>query len=340
MTDPEIGASLTGRKPHGVLKVNEHLYSAHGNAVSSRMTEEARWPNGRLAVCSDMARTIDEGFRLLRTNLEITNLQEKTVSSRQTAIRSVIEKDFAVLDSFLTGSYRRNTMISPLKEADVDILVVLDPKYYAAHGQIGLLTAIRGSLLKTYTKTPKIRPDGHAVTITFSDFKVDVVPGFFREGGGYLIPDTNGPRWIPTDPKRHVEIWSQANKAHNGDLIPLLKMLKGWNASRRLLRSFHLETLALDILTDVTISSFPSGVRFFFEKARAKIKTQLADPAGYSDDVAQHINTNEQVDAIVKRLDWALARAQEAEKLAAAGKTADAFARWRQLIPNHFPAYG
>lgn len=157
---------------------------------------------------------------------------------------------------------------------------------------------------------------------------------------GYLIPDTSGPRWIPTDPKRHVEIWSEANKAHNGDLVPLLKMLKGWNASRSLLKSFHLETLALNILTNFTISSFPSGVRFFFDKARATIRTKLADPAGYSDDVAQHINTTEQMDAIVKRLDWALARAQEAEKFAAAGKTADAFARWSQLIPNHFPAYG
>lgn len=301
---------------------------------------KARWPNGGVALWRDMARTISEGFRVLRTNLEITGLQEKTVSTRQASIRAVLEKDFIVLDSFLTGSYRRSTMISPLKEADVDIFVALDPKYYAAQGQTGLLSAVRASLLKTYTKTPKIRPDGHAVTITFTDFKVDVVPGFLRRDGGYLIPDTSGPRWIPTDPKRHVEIWSLANRAHNGDLVPLLKMLKGWNASRSLLKSFHLETLALDIFTKVTISSFPSGLRFFFDKARAKIRIKLADPAGYSDDVAQHINTTEQMDAIVKRLEWALARAQEAERYAAAGKTAEAFARWSQLMPNHFPAYG
>lgn len=286
-----------------------------------------------------MPRTIDEAFRVLRSNLEITGLQEKTVSTRQTAIRTVLEKDFSVLESFLTGSYRRSTMISPLKEADVDIFIVLDPKHYAAQGQANLLSAVRNSLLKTYTKTPKIRPDGHAVTITFTDFKVDVVPGFYRQGGGYLIPDTSRPRWISTDPKRHVEIWSEANKAHNGDLVPLLKMLKGWNASRNLLRSFHLETLALSVIDKVTISSFPSGIRLFFDKARAKIRTKLADPAGYSDDVAQHVNTIDQMDAIVKRMDWALARALEAERLANEGKIAEAFAKWVQLMPNHFPAY-
>lgn len=287
-----------------------------------------------------MAKTIEEAFRVLRSKLEITDLQERTVSTRQTQVRAVIEKDFTVLDSFLTGSYRRSTMISPLKTADVDIFVVMDPKYYSIGGQMNLLNNLRASLLKTYTKTPKILPDGHAVTITFTDFKVDVVPGFYRSGGGYLIPDNSGPRWIETDPKRHVEIWAEANKVHNGNLVPLLKILKGWNASRNLLKSFHLETLALSVLNKVTISDLPSGVRYFFDKARPNIRTKLADPAGYSDDVAQHITTTEQMNAIVTRMDWAFARAQEAEQLAHAGKIPDAMAKWAKLLPGYFPAYG
>jgi hypothetical protein len=40
-----------------------------------------------------------------------------------------------VLDSFLTGSYRRSTMIAPLKEADVDVFVVLDAKCYSPMAQ-------------------------------------------------------------------------------------------------------------------------------------------------------------------------------------------------------------
>ena len=287
-----------------------------------------------------MAKTIHEAFSVLRSNLEITDLQEKTISTRQAAIRNVLEKDFVVLNSFVTGSYRRSTMISPLTEADVDIVVVLDPKYYDGTGQSQLLDAVRASLLKTYTRTPKIRPDGHAVTITFTDFKVDVVPAFFRKGGGYLIPETAGPRWLPTDPKRHVEIWAAANRVHNGNLVPLLKMLKGWNASRSLLKSFHLETLALDVLTDVTISDFPSGIRYFFDKARPKIRTRLPDPAGYSDDIAQHIDTAAQMDVIVNRMEWAFARAQEAERLAAGGEIKEAMAVWSKLMPGHFPAYG
>ena len=180
--------------------------------------------------------------------------------------------NLAVLDSFLTGSYRRSTMIAPLKDADVDVFVVLDPKYYNVGGQRPLLEKVKRSLRKTYTQTPDIRPDGQAVTITFTDFKVDVVPGFYRTGGGYLIPDAGLGRWIETDPKRHVDLWSASNNAHNGDLVPLIKMVKGWNKSRKLFRSFHLEVLTRSVLEGVRISDFPSGLRFVFDKARGKIR--------------------------------------------------------------------
>src|SRR5262249_60237311 len=92
-------------------------------------------------------------------------------------------------DSFLAGSYRRSTMIAPLTQADVDIFVVLDPSYYEANGQASLLDKVKRTLQKTYSKTPEISRNGQAVTITFTDFKVDVVPAFYSTAGGYLIPD-------------------------------------------------------------------------------------------------------------------------------------------------------
>jgi len=77
-----------------------------------------------------MATTIQQSFQKLKENLEITNLQASVVSTRQKNVREVIELKMDVLDSFLTGSYSRSTMIAPLKEADVDIFIVLDSKYF------------------------------------------------------------------------------------------------------------------------------------------------------------------------------------------------------------------
>src|SRR5437763_1167291 len=77
-----------------------------------------------------MATTIQQSFLRLRQNLEITGLQESTVSTRQKTVRQVLEAGLTVEDSFLTGSYSRQTMIAPLKEADVDVFVTLDAKYF------------------------------------------------------------------------------------------------------------------------------------------------------------------------------------------------------------------
>lgn len=288
-----------------------------------------------------MATTIYQSFQQLQSNLEITGLQQQTVSTRQQNVRDVVAADFTVLDSFLTGSYRRSTMIAPLKNADIDIFVVLDASYFKQDGQAWLLDRIRTTLKKTYPTTPKISRNGQAVTITFTDFTVDVVPAFNRKGGGYLIADSVSGRWISTDPRKHVEIWSAANTSHKGDLVPLIKMIKTWNRQHSaLLRSFHLEAMILSILTSVTISDYPSGVRFVFDKARQVAKGTTYDPSGYGGNLADYLNTQQKMSDVVSRLETAYNRALEAENLDKQGKTSAAIEKWRMIFGDYFPAYG
>jgi len=170
-----------------------------------------------------MSTTILQSFSTLKSNLEITDIQQKTVSGRQQNIRDIVSKEMKVLDSFLTGSYSRSTMIAPLSGADIDLFIVMNAEYYDKTGQAKLLDQVKTVIKKTYTKTPKISRNGQAVTITFTDFVVDVVPAFHREGGGFLIPNSVLQKWISTDPKKHVEIMSAHNKTHNGKLVPLIK---------------------------------------------------------------------------------------------------------------------
>jgi hypothetical protein len=288
-----------------------------------------------------MPTTIDQGFAKLRQNLEITDLQERTVSTRQQNVREAVVRDLTVLDSFLTGSYRRNTMIAPLSEADIDIFVVLSSEYYQPDGQAALLDRVKRVLQKTYPKTPDISRNGQAVTITFTDFKVDVVPAFNRQGGGYLIPDSVLRQWIATDPKKHVEIWSGANRVHDGNLVPLIKMLKGWNKQHSaLLRSFHLEVLILQILNNVTISNFPSGVRYVFDKAQVQVFAGAYDPAGYGANVGAYLNTQEKLKAVLSRLQTAYQRAVDAERLTSVGRVQQAYEKWRLVFGDYFPTYG
>jgi hypothetical protein len=292
-----------------------------------------------------MSSTIAESFTKLRSNLEITFDQALTVSTRQNGVRETVNAGMKVLDDFLTGSYMRSTMISPLKEADVDIFIVLDPYYFNHYnnqngGPGGLLDHTRRTLLKTYTSTPDISRNGQAVTVRFSDFVVDVVVGFHRNGGGYIIANAVNNFWLSTDPKKHVELMSHANQYHKGNLVPLIKMIKSWNkAHGSFFRSFHLEVLALQIFTNVTINDFQSGLRFFFDRARVAVRGKNLDPAGYGDDIGRYI-TAATVDQAAAKFQGAFNTAVNAEMYGNRGDHRNAILTWKELMPYHFPAYG
>lgn len=293
-----------------------------------------------------MATSIQQAFLGLKANLEITGLQSETVSTRQKSVRDVLSNGMGVTDDFLTGSYARSTMISPLKDADIDIFCVLEPRYYHHYngqngGPAGLLDLTKRTLLKTYTRTPDISRNGQAVTIRFDDFEVDVIPGFHRQGGGFLIANSIKNTWLSTDPKRHVELVAASNKAHRGDLVPLIKMIKAWNKQNgAFFRSFHMEVLALSIMQNVTITDFSSGARFYFDKARLLVTQQNLDPAGYGDDVGSYINTQEKIQEASRRMQTAYDRAIKAEEFAARGNARDAIDMWRKVFGGYFPAYG
>jgi hypothetical protein len=53
-----------------------------------------------------MATTIQGRFDAPRSNLEITDLQSTTVSTRQTNVRAAVERGLTVLDSFLAAHMR------------------------------------------------------------------------------------------------------------------------------------------------------------------------------------------------------------------------------------------
>lgn len=287
-----------------------------------------------------MAKTIINAFEQFKKNLEITGLQKQIVSTRQANVRKAVENGLTVIDSFLTGSYSRSTMIAPLGEADIDIFVVLDSSYYQKYKPASLLDKVREILLKTYPKTPKISRNGQAVTITFTDFLVDVVPAFNRKGGGYLIPDSKSGVWIETNPKIHVDYVSNQNSLHNSDLIPLIKMIKGWNrVINNGFTSFYIELLVIKVLKDVTISDFPSGCRYIFDKGREAIKWKIDDPAGYGGKIngLQNVKT---VEDAIKRFETAYNRAVSAESHARRGSIEDAINEWKKIFDGYFPAYG
>lgn len=291
-----------------------------------------------------MAITVSQAFLQFKSNLEITNLQTEVVSTRQKNVRDVVSKRITVLDSFLTGSYARNTLIAPLVEADIDICVILEPKYFKQYdgingGPAGLLDFVKNTLRETYTRTPDISRNGQAVTIRFDDFMVDVVPSFHRQGGGYLIPNAITQNWIGTNPEEHVRIFSEANATHKGMLVPLIKMIKAWNKiSGAFFRSFHLEVLALLIFQTRPILSWPLAVSVFFEEGGNLINKIIPDPAGFGGDVAGYLNTQEKINQGQRLFQAAHKSANLAISFELRKDNFSSIVFWKQIFDRYFPS--
>ena len=104
-------------------------------------------------------------------------------------------------------------------------------------------------------------------------------------------------------------------------------------------RSFHLEVLCLEALTNIRISDMPSGVRFVLDKARDLVSKKNLDPAEYGDDVGKYI-AGENAKEAVRRFQSAYETAVRAEDADRRGDARVAIDHWRELFGDYFPAYG
>ena len=86
--------------------------------------------------------------------------------------------------------------------------------------------------------------------IFFDTFKVEVAPAFLRQGGGYLICDTNdGGRYKHVDPVAEIAALDAADGTFNENVRKLTRMLKQWQRYCNVpIKSFHLEAMIQEML--------------------------------------------------------------------------------------------
>jgi len=277
--------------------------------------------------------TVGQAFEVFKSALEITQPEQDAATSSQERLRARLERRLTILEDFLSGSYKRDTKIRPL--TDIDLLVVLDPAYFT-YGPAGVLRLLASHLRASYPNS-RLRIQNRSVNLAFLRFGFDVVPAFYRQGGGLLIPSMKCNSWTSTNPKAHEKALSDANLACGGKLKPLIKMVKCWNRSRGgKLQSFHIEVLALEVLGP-PVQDYQTAAFEFFGQAADRIQYPCFDPAGLGPPVDDYLNRPARLAA--SRLLMAAARsAQRALELEWRGRNAAARAVWGQIFRKPFPA--
>lgn len=146
------------------------------------------------------------------------------------------------------GSVGRKTAIKG--SSDLDLLFVLPSsiyeKYnsYSGNGQSALLQEVKNSLKNRYPNTD-IRGDGQVVVIDFSNYSVELVPGFLQENDVFKYPDTNnGGSWKITDPLNEQKACQEANEKSNGIFLDFCHIMRAWKNKQ----GFEFPGLLIDTL--------------------------------------------------------------------------------------------
>lgn len=260
------------------------------------------------------------------------------------ALSSEVDSSSNDITPFLTGSYRRHTIIRPPK--DVDGFVPLNADDYQDYTPKEIIELVYSELLEIYSDydpQPEISVQSHSVCVQFSDtFGADVIPAF-PDGDLYKIPELDGTedgRWLVSNPKKHIEFVSKVNQDNNGLVVPIAKLLKSWRRdkfeSKSIdMKAFHLEMLAVSIFEDHPIKAISSGLLTFFKNAQDYLQGTVADPALKEAGIESNLNDlldesdkNNLIDLIAEELE----SAEQAIQLEEENKSVDALDHWKKIF--------
>ena len=182
-----------------------------------------------------------------------------------------------IVDSYLSGSYPRDTAIQPLE--DVDVIFIIAPDEWLTNpfdrlfsGQPEPETVLKSFLnaIRYRYQDSSLRLQNKSVRLRLYHLDIDVVPAIERgsNDGSILIPDREKDDWIVTAPKKHSETASVINQQQGGRFKPLVKLLKYWNCnlpSTARFKSFAVETLACHLFQRNRLNSLEEGLLVFFD---------------------------------------------------------------------------
>lgn len=133
---------------------------------------------------------------------------------------------------YIVGSIGRETAVDGVSDVDVifDLPAYVYTKFnnYETNGQSALLQEVKNELLDRYPKTT-IKGDGQVVSIQFTGYTIELVPGFRQNNDTFKYPDSNdGGSWKITDPIPEQDASKGKAVETNDNFMRMCNMLRAW----------------------------------------------------------------------------------------------------------------
>lgn len=200
---------------------------------------------------------MQEAFRSFLKDIEPSKSTKKYVKSVQENLRDYLKSHTTYKsehkETFLTGSYAKNTCIRTSKDddkKDVDIVIIINNVNNKEPSSI--LRELKEVLVqKTIYEDARIQ--SRSVGIEMSDCCVDVVP-IIEKDNKYYVADGDKNEWVLADPKAHKRWASEVNAENNLKFKPLVKVFKWWRKEQ--ITEYRLpKGIVLEVLIEKSIAN-------------------------------------------------------------------------------------
>lgn len=265
-------------------------------------------------------------FKDFLTNISLTPHQISRIKTTHETLRKRLNDDEElseiIIGTFLQGSYKRYTAISPKnnEKSDVDIVVVLDLD--KDEKQPNELFSLFEDFLDEYYED-KYKFNNKSIRITLSDVDIDLVVAipydnsdnfdkdFFNKSvnefkdkdidsedieKGYLyLPNVDENTWIKINPTAQIINTTSKNKDSNGWYIKVVKSIKWWqrlNYPDLSVKSYPLEKFVFECCPN-DITCVADGIYLTFENMVAYDQKPLLKDFALETNVFENINDEE-----------------------------------------------
>ncbi|MFQ2527136.1 nucleotide-binding domain-containing protein [Aeromonas caviae] len=288
--------------------------------------------------------SVSNMFNDFLCNIQVDN--SGNISDRYGEITASLNKKFRdteskTANSLQVGSYGRYTGIKGI--SDLDMLYIM-PKsewgnYNVEGGQAKLLNATRDAIKARYPTTD-IRVDRLVVTVTYTNFHVEVQPVFEEfdaNGNSYFkYPDTyNGGCWKITKPRQEIAAMKEFVDQKNKNLRKLCKMARAWKNKFGIgMGGLLIDTLAYNFLKSTDYYDDKS-YSFYDWLSRDFFKYLMEQP---NQDHYQALGSGQDV-KVKKKFQKQAKKAYEACLAAIEADGTDAaYSKWKKVYGKSFPS--
>lgn len=196
---------------------------------------------------------LKEDFQTFFSNIQLNNMEEMNITIKE--ITKKLNKYYYDIENeeehmYIVGSVGRGTAIKNTSDLDIlfDLPKEIYTKYenYESNGQSALLQEVKNVLLERYPNT-KMKGDGQVVVISFTKYKVELVPGFKQTDDRFKYPNSNdGGSWKYTNPLPEIEECKKSNNSTDGNFYNVCHILRCWKNKK----GFKFKGLLIDTLTN------------------------------------------------------------------------------------------